>query len=84
MFRALQLSISDHRYTADSKQRYVISIWYLMCIYCEKCRHIILFVYLTFCVSDYPIPHPAGQYPAQDQAKHLATGYHVSHITQSG
>ncbi|KAG8180039.1 hypothetical protein JTE90_012883 [Oedothorax gibbosus] len=28
----------------------------------------------------YPIPHPANQYPTQEQAKHLAASYHVAHI----
>lgn len=35
--------------------------------------------------QNYPIPHPAGQYPSQDQTKHLAAGYHMpSHMQQQG
>ncbi|GBL92405.1 hypothetical protein AVEN_174698-1 [Araneus ventricosus] len=32
----------------------------------------------------YPIPHPASQYASQEQAKHLAANYHVSHMQQGG
>ncbi|XP_042902871.1 G protein pathway suppressor 2 [Parasteatoda tepidariorum] len=32
----------------------------------------------------YSIPHPSGQYPSQEQAKHLAAAnYHVSHLPQT-
>lgn len=34
--------------------------------------------------QNYPIPHPTGQYPTQDQTKHLPASYHVSHIQQPG
>ncbi|XP_035228821.1 uncharacterized protein LOC118200941 isoform X1 [Stegodyphus dumicola] len=30
----------------------------------------------------YPMPHPTGQYTSQEQAKHLAAGYHVPHMQQ--
>jgi len=33
--------------------------------------------------QNYPM-HPAGQYTAQDQTKHLAAAYHVQHMQQSG
>ncbi|GIX84795.1 uncharacterized protein CDAR_490421 [Caerostris darwini] len=32
----------------------------------------------------YPVPHPASQYASQEQAKHLAAGYHVPHMQQTG
>ncbi|XP_054712397.1 G protein pathway suppressor 2-like [Uloborus diversus] len=32
----------------------------------------------------YGMPHPTGQYAPQDQTKHLAAGYHVTHLPQQG